>query len=317
MHESIPQPVEPMRPVAHWPSRIIGGSLFVWITGITVSIHSAVWISQQLATRDAGGGLADPDFIATVAQGFLLILPLAPVAFLWQQPRYRTIFKTWFLAALFALFSAVIHLPGAIHAYTSIALQIVVALSFAIALALLERDSNSNSDSSEYRRVSLPLALSIPPLLMLPWIDVGALGTLLEALLNLVAALLFGICAGLLLRRLARPEVAGMVVDSRIRVLGGFVAFGTLAPMAGAYGFGGNQLLLMLSLPATAWIASALLTRFGDGRALSILIGISAAGPLIFIDPREMALALSFGLFSTLGAAFRAAAFSAFLGVLL
>ncbi|HZD10388.1 MAG TPA: S8 family serine peptidase, partial [Candidatus Binatia bacterium] len=45
---------------------------------------------------------------------------------------------------------------------------------------------------------------------------------------------------------------------------------------------------------------------------VSLVIGLSAAGPLLFIDPREMALALSFGLFSTLGLAIRAAGISLF-----
>ena len=318
MYDSLPESETTLESAVHWPSRVIAAMLCIWMTGVTVTVQGTVWFSQQLSTRDAGGGLSDPDFIATVVQGLLLLLPLTPVAFLWKKSRYRTIFRLWFLAALFALLSAVIHLPGAVQAYTSVTLQIIVALAFAVAVAILDRRSPlPAAESSHDRRVSLPLALSIPPLLLLPWADVGAPGTPLEAVLNLIAALLFGLCAGLLLRRLARPEVSGPVLDIRMRVWAGFVAGAALAPMAGAYGFGGTQLLLLLSVPATAWIATALLSRYHDGRALAILIGICAAGPLLFIDPREMAISVSFGLFSTLSAAFRAALFTLTLAWLL
>lgn len=290
-----------------WPSRIIGAALFLWIIGVTSLSQTIAWIAHQLSQRGAAGGLTDPDFIATVVQGILLLLPLAPLAVAWKQPRYRLMFRLWALAALFGLFASVVHLPGATQAYASIALQIAVAAAFAIALAVIGRHATPGANRATGRYSSLALALVLAPILLAPWVISGAVGGPLEAVLNLIAALLFGLCGAMLLRRLTALAPAETGFDNRLRLFGGFVAGAILVPMSASYGFGGNQLLMLLAVPAVAWLATALLGRQHKTIALTLLIGLSAAGPLLFVDPREMALAISFGLFSTLAGAFRAA----------
>ena len=297
-----------------WRSRIVGAALFAWILFVTAAVQGITWVAQQLTMGGAGGGLTDPDFLATIAQAVLLLLPLTPLALAWKQPRYRLIFRLWFLGALFSLFSAVVHVPGATAAYTSTALQIAVASGFAVMIWLRDRRFQATTSRISGRNPgSLAIALTASPILLLPWLDAGALGSPGEALLNLAAALLFGVSAALLLRRLADLNLHGQAPDNRLQLLGGFVAGATLAPMAAAFGFGGNQLLLFIVVPAAAWIAMSLAGRGRDTVALTLLIGLCAAGPLLFVDPREMALALSFGLLSTLSIAFRSAAISLFL----
>lgn len=295
-------------PDADWTSRIIGAALFVWIVGVTATVQIIAWVSQQVSGAEAGGGLTDPDFLATVVQGVLLLVPLAPLALVWNNPRYRLIFRLWFSAAVFSLFAAVIHLPGATSAYTSIFLQILVSIVFALGMLVTNRLLRAGGPAGLHRDPrAMAIALAASPLLLLPWAAMGALGGPLEAALNLLAALLFGLCAALLLRQLIGLAAPDMVLDNRLRLLGAFVAGATLTPMAAAYAFGGNQLLLLFAVPAASWIVISLLGRGHDTLALTVLIGLVSAGPLLFVDPREMALVLSFGLFSTLGIAFRAA----------
>lgn len=300
-------------PAPPWPSRIVGAALLIWIVGVTSFTQSVAWVAQQVSMGGAGGGLSDPDFIAAIVQGILLLAPLTPLAVAWKEPGYRLIFRLWALAALFALFASVVHLPGATQAYTSVALQIAVALIFAAILTLVPRTKPGTDAYHSGRYSSVALALLIAPVLLLPWVISGALGAPFEALLNFIAAFLFGLCGALLLRRLAALAPADEGFDNRFRLLGGLVAGVTLVPMSAAFGFGGNQLLLLIAVPALGWIAVLLLGRGRETVALTLLIGLVAAGPLLFVDPREMALAVSFGLFSTLAGAFRAAAISMFL----
>ncbi len=295
------------QPTPPWPSRVIGAALFLWIVGLTTLSQTIAWIARQLSMRGAPGGLTDPDFIATVVQGVLLLLPLAPLALAWKQPRYRLIFRLWALSALFGLIASVVHLPGATQGYLSIGLQIAVSLLFAIALALIGRQTPKPAARESGRYSSRALALVLTPFLLAPWVITGAVGGPLEAVLNLVASLLFGLCSAMLLRRLSALAPAQSGLDNRLRVLGGFVAGAILLPMSASYGFGGNQLLMVLAVPAVGWLAVTLLGRRHETIGLMLLVGLSAAGALLFVDPREMALAISFGLFSTLAAAFRAA----------
>lgn len=301
-----PSPVS-RNDTAPWPSRIIAGALFLWILGVAAGSQTIAWIARQLSMRGAPGGLTDPDFIATVIQGFLLLLPLVPLALVWKAPRYRLIFRLWALAALFGLVASVIHLPGATQAYVSTVLQIIVAGVFIIALAIIGRQSGRRPGRVPGRYSAAALALVLTPFLLTPWVIAGALGGAFEAVLNLIAALLFGLCSAMLLRRLSDLAPAPESFNNPLRVLGGFVAGAILVPMSASYGFGGNQMLMLLAVPAVAWLAMGLLGRQHETLGLTLLVGLSAAGPLLFIDPREMALVISFGLFSTLTAALRAA----------
>lgn len=297
----------------HWPSRLLGLLLLLWMLGVTAVVQGVAWSSQQFAMNRASGGLSDPDFIAALVQAALLLLPLTPVAFLWTRPGYRTVFQTWFLAALFALIASVVHLPGAIQAYASVALQILVATVFAIALAVFDRTKSVEAPLADVRSQGLLIAATVSPLLLLPWADGGAPGGALEVVGDLIAAALFGLCAALLARRVARRHPAWVAAGARNRLFAGVVAFGALVPMSAAYGFGGNQVLMLLALPVTGLLAANVLGHEKEILSLALIFGLGAAGPLIFFDPREMALSLSFGLFSTLGLAFRAAILAFFL----
>lgn len=298
--------MQPLNRPVDWTGRVVAAVLFAWIVLVPLMVQGASWFVQQLSSGGVGGGLTDPDFVATLVQALLLLVPLAPLALFWKQPRYRLIFRVWFFAALFNLLATVIHLPDATAAFASSGLQIAVSLLFALLLSILWR-RKSNPNLARRKAGSFAISLAIAPILLLPWAGAGALGTPMEAILNLLASILFGLCAALLLRPLALLGEGGTVLDKRLRVLGGFVVGAALTPMASSYAFGGVQLLAAISVPAVAWIAMSLIGRRPSTLALMTLIGVSMAGPLLFVDPREMALSLSFGLFSTLSLAFRMA----------
>src|SRR4029079_9952484 len=105
-------------------------------------------------------------------------------------------------------------------------------------------------------------ALSIGMLVILPWLRDGALGSPLDTLLNLLAALSLGLFAGTLLDRflvtplLANP--AGALADVGF---GGVAAGVALLVMGAGFGYGGQQILLMICLLPLGGAAMAL-SRF-------------------------------------------------------
>ncbi len=321
--DSISSPLQPESPAdasagqnAGCGSLIAGGAALIWIFVITTFVQAGAWAAAQFMSMSVGGGLGDADFLGTLFQAFMLLIPLTLLAHLWRDSRYRLLFRLWWLAAIFSLMAALIHLPGAIAGYTSGALQIAVCIAFIVLLRLDKRRQAAPTLSPQHASSALPVSLAVSPFLLMPWVAAGAPGAPLEVALNLLASILFGLCAALLLRGLAGLAAVQATPDARSRLLGGLVAAGILAPMASSYGFGGVQLLMLFALPAAGWLAMSIVGRRHSTAALAILVGLAAAGPLIFIDPREVAVALSFALFSTLVIAGRAALLTALLALL-
>jgi hypothetical protein len=117
--------------------------------------------------------------------------------------------------------------------------------------------------------------------MLLPWAWFGALGGLVETLLAVLAALAVGWLAG---RLLARVDFDGSFAK-RI-LLTGLAGAAALVPVAAGVGESGVSLAELLVLPLLGVAAAAL--RRDSGR----LIGLAAAGPLVFVDPDETSLIL-------------------------
>lgn len=164
----------------------------------------------------------------------------------------------------------------------------------------------------------LGAALAVGPLMALPWLAWGSLGSPLEALLNLGAGFLFGGAAALLLDGFWLPTLYDTGRVGRHRALdlflGGFVAGAALLLMATSFGYNGVQVLLALVVPSIAWGAMAVSGRQGNVLRLTLLLGAAAAAPLLFVDPREMAIILPFNLLNLAGKAFAAAGLSVLVG---
>lgn len=296
-----------------WTSRIMGAILMTWIVVVSIGVQSYVWLSEQPSYTGSIEQLDYTRAVGTAVQSLLLLAPLAPLAIWWKHVAYRRIFRIWTLSAIFTLWLTPVHLPGPIEAYAATLLQIVLALAFCAVLVLWTRRTRAPAQAAARpsSRRGLALALILAPLLLAPWLQQGALGAPLEALLNVVASLSLGLAAALLLDRLwpilLASSAASRAMPLRNRVLGGFVVGTSLLIMSTGFGFGGIQLLLALHLPATAWALTAIVDETNEWPWVGFLIGLVALGPLLLIDPREMIGAGGFALFSTLGLAFRAA----------
>ncbi|HEX6387587.1 MAG TPA: S8 family serine peptidase [Anaerolineae bacterium] len=291
--------------------------LFGWIVLLSFFTHLAAWTAGQAAIILGERWPPWAGLLVTLGQGLALALPLLPLAWRWRYPRYRAVFQTWALAAVFVSFLAPAHLTPLNATQLGNLLQIVGTLLYLGLLLFLihRRKSSSGKTAPPLPHSPAPLppprlirpqplylpALALAPLFIYGWLAWGALGSWLDTLLNLAAALLFGLAAGLLLGHVLLPALRQTSTSAGWNItLGGFVVGAALAAMSAAFGFNGMQLLLMLALPALAWVLPAL-SYLGrpivetSWLALALLIGLVAAAPMLLIDPDELVLVLNVG----------------------
>lgn len=265
---------------------------------VTLGVPAATWSVEQLA-RSSGQEPPSWTWSAVVlVQALLVLVPAALPAWLWRRPRFRAIFALWALAALFELLGAAVQLPGPAGMHAVWLLQLGVALLFALLLALLarrQRPAPAPVQAAPAAWVSLATGL----LIAIPWLTRGAVGSPLEAAANLAVALALGLVGALLLQSyLLRPLYAGRSTPLPLAELLGaaLVAAGALLLLGGGLGYRGMVLPLAVLLAAAALPAVALGRSQGNVLPLTLLLGIVAAAPLLFLDPRELAVAGAFFL---------------------
>lgn len=278
---------------ADWASILVCGLLFVWVCGCALLTQmSALVVASEPGTflRRADITTAQIFASAAVIQGLALLLPLLPLAWLWRAPRYRGIFRAWLGATIFLLALAPARLAPVTASQTLLLAQILLALAFAGVLwlrtnrgALLERAASN----------ALALAVFCGIGLALPWVAWGALGSLTDVVLGILNAGAFALAATMLLTRV---WLRGMASDTRGAgwdiTLGGFVVGAVLLVMGSALGFNGVQLWFMLPLAALGWLVMGLAhvnfqtARGWNERALFALLALTAAAPLLLLDPK-------------------------------
>ena len=130
----------------------------------------------------------------------------------------------------------------------------------------------------------------VAALIVWPWVIWGAMGSWLDTFLNLAAALLFGLAAGLTLRTYLWPHMDRQGDSAPLPFIAGLVTGLTLMIMGAAFGHNGQQLVLIFLLAGSGWLVVAV-TRWGENarpatwRPVWLLIGLLVAAPLLFIDP--------------------------------
>ncbi|MGI5836873.1 MAG: S8 family serine peptidase, partial [Chloroflexota bacterium] len=258
--------------------------------------------------------------IITWVNGLILLFVVAPLAIFTRSPGRRAAYRSWTLASLALFPLGLVRFVPETQTQAAAAAQIGVSLSLVAILALLARRRGHGAELSWPVTVA---AIAIVPILLLPWLALGALGSPLDSLLNLLAGLSLGMLAGLLLDGfLVAPLVAHSRGIGRDTAFGGLSTVVALAILAAGFGFGGSQLLLLGAIPLLGFAAMAFALYVATperpyGHAwlpLAALLGLVAAAPLLFFDPDELTLLL--GMDDIPGWAARATAISALLALL-
>jgi subtilisin family serine protease len=263
------------------------------IIGAVTVTHALGWLIDQVLMIQ---GIAIPLWlwpVSTWGLAVLLALLIAPLAFFTEAPRFRAAYQTWGLAILFTLLLALVRFAPTLQEQFAAVLQIGLTLAATVLLAAVAHWRNRAlgwPNSSGVLNV-----LGMVPVLVFPFGLFGALGSPLDSFLNLLAGLSLGLFAGVLLdtfllRRLA-VHTGGAGWDI---AFGGWAAGVALLILGSGFGFNGTQLILMVTLPMLGFaaVAVARLAQPAPWLAVSLLLGLCLAAPLMFFDPEELTLVL-------------------------
>ncbi len=283
-----------------WLSLVITILALVYVVGVTFVIQAfallAATTPYEFLQREVSAPMIY--FIAAVLQCVLLLVVLTPLAVWWRAPRYRAAFRAWALAALFLLVLAPTRLVPSTYPQIALLLQFLLAGSWAVAVWFF----TGRGAWLERAPAGAALAVALGILLSVPWLVWGALGSIGDVLLGILAALAFA-CAGTFL--IARVWLRGMARDARgagwDTTLGGFVVGAVLLVMGSAIGFGGTQIWFMVALAAFGWmlmglaLSDAQTWARGNEFALFVLLACGAGAPYLFLDPNAGILLAALG----------------------
>ena len=227
-----------------------------WTLAVTFGVQIGAWLTGQFLIIQEQPVPTFAWVLGSWLNGLLLLVPLAPLAFLTQPPRLRAVYQIWSLAAVYLFFLSLVRLLPEARIDAAALVQTVLAIVCLVTLLWLAQ--RGGYLLSQDRRGALP-ELALAAVVALPWPILGALGAPLNAVLNLLAGLAFGLfAAALLVVFLFRPLAAHPSSFGRDTLFGGFAAGTALAILAGGFGFAGNQLLLMAALPPLGFAVAAL-----------------------------------------------------------
>jgi subtilisin family serine protease len=300
-----------------------------WILGVTIVAQSVAWFYDQFQLLQ---GVPTPGWFwvaVAVGQALLLAVPVGLLAALVHAPRFRAAYRTWAIAIGFGTLLSLARLCPITWTQPAAVVQIVLSLLATFVLTKVkigDAELKSGTPTTRFSLLTshfslLALAMSIGILVILPWLRDGALGSPLDTLLNLLAALSLGLFAGVLLSRFLVTPLTANAISALVDVGFGGVAAGVALLLLGAgFGYGGQQLLLMICLLPLGGAAMAL-SRFArppeSGQAwlpIAGIVGVVAAGPLLLLDPDEFFLGIGA---EEVGLALRTAGWSLLIAFLL
>ncbi|HEX9017001.1 MAG TPA: S8 family serine peptidase [Chloroflexota bacterium] len=266
----------------------------LWVLGVSFGVQSLAWIIGQalLVAEQSVPAIAWVGI--TWVQGLLVLVPVGALALLTRPGRLRAVYTAWAAAAAFVWLFALARLAPSIPTSASFVAQAALA---AVAMLVIARIARRRAPQPALEVRSAVGALPYAALLVAPWVVFGALGSPLDTTMAVLAGLLFGAFAGIFLETVLFAPLGEQA--GRRLIFGGFSAGVALAVLASGFGYGGNQLLLMVALPAIGFAVAALGSSTTGpahrGVPAALLLGSVTAAALAFFDPQELTLLLDQG----------------------
>ncbi|MCI0556398.1 MAG: S8 family serine peptidase [Anaerolineae bacterium] len=254
--------------------------------------HFVLWSTEQSAI--ASGSLANLAWAGLIGLAGQAVVMSGIIAVLWyftKDKRFKPVYAGWLGASLMAFPALLLRLLGPNNDQIGSILQILICVIASVIFARVRKvgiDWGSNNKSFAFFLAAFGVA---------PFAIFGALGSLTDTLLGLLAGLSFGWIAALL-----------MEATTENKFLDAFGIGAVLALLGSALGYDGAQLILLAILPSFAFAISALMP---SRVAALILTGLLTAAGLIFFDPTELTIVLG----DIAAIALRAASFAVGLGL--
>ena len=266
------------------------GCLLVAMVGLVISICGMLALVQIIAPF---AGARRAGHIAVLVSSVIFGLLFGGALTIARAPRMRAALHAWLLALpLTWVMVPAAMFPSAEAQIAAVARVALIGIYLG-ALWIMVRWRFPASVPAGWR--AIPLAAGTAALLALPWLAWGALGSLLDIVLGLAAAVLFGIAAALLITQVYLrplpddPDGPGLLAGSAVTSI-------LLLILGWNVGIAGQSLILMPLLPALGWLAGAIAGigsgRAPDARACALFVALVIAPPLLFADPDTLHIEL-------------------------
>lgn len=273
-----------------------------WIIALSVAVQATFTTVNEMLFEEVPLDWTLIVGIGTAIYLSLIGLPVFLLAFSWKNLRFKAVYKALAQAVILGAILLPTRMAGYTGSQTAAVLQILGCGAF-FSLFLVRRKQNLIHLISSPKRADLTAAALVMGMLNgIPWVLWGALGSPLDTILNIGAAAALGFSAALILCQTVLtefpkyPEQKGKEI-----LLGGAAASLVLLMLATTAADNNLNLLLAAVLPSIGWGAAALVAhvdREDQPRMilpLGILFMITAAFPMLFIDPDELAMTITMG----------------------
>ncbi len=235
--------------------------------------HFTLWSMEQSAI--ASGSLSSLAWFGLIGLAVQAILLSGIIFALWRftsDDRFKPVYAGWLGASLIAFPALTLRLLGPNNDQAGFLLQILICLVAAYVLARV-RGIKLDWNAGKISAALFLAAFGVAPLAVY-----GALGSLPDMILALLAGLSFGLCAALT-----------MESTTGHKFLDAFGIGVTLSLLGSVIGYDGSQLILLAILPPFAFAVATVMPSRVAGMILTSLL--CWAG-LVFFDPTELSILL-------------------------
>jgi hypothetical protein len=265
----------------------------IWILGATIAAQLMMWVMEQ-TIFEASFLFPDLRWLIIISYMSIVGLPLVMIRFIINDSISNIIFKFWATIN----FLGIVMIPGkflAIYQANLLSLIQIIGISVYILLILFVFQRKKIHIIWRSKPEFILITILISGLFAIPWVLWGALGSLLDLVLNLLVGILSGLFLTIVIQELHSglfPEKKK--IESAGRLLFGLIVLIGLIIFATILGQNGQQWMLVFTIPVSSWIISGLFKN-EDGDQSSfisiwILLAIVIAIPLIWFDPDELSL---------------------------
>jgi subtilisin family serine protease len=210
-------------------------------------------------------------FVLAMGKAIGLAIIILPLALFWKNPIYRGVYRAWAAGILFAFLMALVHLAPPYASQLQAILHIILSILFIFLLWVIAQKPVSvrlGEQGRSARSLAWYSAVLIGAIFAYPWLAWGSFGSILDTILQLTTAMIFGLAIAITLElfifsylingeQTAHQSQPGDTDNRRIRAsglraffLGGSAIAAVMIIFFSSTGFGyhGMQLLLILGL---------------------------------------------------------------------
>jgi len=296
------RPVEPLIPASNKQST--GCGMIALITGLClyIALGTIVFlVAATFAWEFEFMGLYRIPWLRVGIQAIYalgLLIFLGPLALWWKGQPARRIFRLLSMAAVFTLMLSAARSGQVSDALSATLLQIGLTLIYLFLLVVIAR--NRRVDLKTWLKPSSPAHWLIPLIFTgvyaLIWAAIGALGSWLDIVTNLVIGICFGFTASVLLRLGLFTSVTQSTTGQGTPATQGLAASALLAIMLVGIAPVGLQYLLLFVIPVIGWIlplltnSASVISGKKTGFPLALILALAMSFPFILVDGDELAL---------------------------